>query len=78
MCYHVDAPMMWRACPAGHRLVKRYIKKCPTAESSGAICRDTTPDPNLGPFGTTTRAGQCPRCRDSGISVNTVYETDYI
>lgn len=77
MCHHADSPMIWRACPAQqqHSLIKRYIKKCATAETSGVICHNTTPNPNLGPFGTTTRPGQCPLCRDSGICVTTVYET---
>lgn len=78
MCSYTTATVTYRLCSRAnkHTIEKRYYKKCDKAKKTGNYCEDALPDPTLGIFGSSTRAGPCPYCRDSGMSTGTVtYES---
>ncbi|KAE8131264.1 hypothetical protein BDV38DRAFT_264998 [Aspergillus pseudotamarii] len=78
MCTYTFARLHYRGCHRDepHSFEKRYYKPCdPVKLNNEPYCPNATFDSSLGVFGTTTRRGTCPRCRDSGVSVDTVVES---
>ncbi|KAB8227259.1 uncharacterized protein BDW43DRAFT_294617 [Aspergillus alliaceus] len=80
MCSYTSARLLYRGCTRDppHTFAKHYYKRCPQAVNTGVFCTDAVFDPSLGMFGITTRRGTCPSDRDSGISTNTVVESDIL
>jgi hypothetical protein len=78
MCRYTTATVTYRLCTRAnkHTNEKRYYKQCDKAKKTGSYCQDALYDSTLGIFGSSTRAGACPYCRDSGMSTGTVtYES---
>lgn len=75
MCQYTKAIRIYRNCPRRpnrHQVEQRYYDKCPKARNSQAYCSDAMERADIAQFGSTPIGGQCPTCRDSGVSVGTV------